>query len=374
MLAIIWDLAPGIIKVGNFELHWYSLFFAMAFFFGYKILTSIYKSEGKSEDNVDELSIYMFVAVLFGARIGHCLFYDWAYFSQHPLEIILPFRFEPEFEFTGFQGLASHGAAAGILLALYLYSRKHKDQSYMYVLDRMVIVIALAGACIRMGNLMNSEIIGKPYDGPTSFIFANPAEQKLKNDLGEDLIRDVSFQKTGKDTMIMSKYVSELDMTIHTKHIDSVDTFIKDAVWSSLFNWNEYGVYTMLPINIQGDGYEELNIKKVEKLPNGEMNITTTLYGIPRHPAQLYEAISCLLIFFFLYALYKKYGATLPEGRIFGWFCILIFGLRFLYEFLKENQVAFEDEMKLNMGQWLSIPLILIGIFALYQSYTKKNV
>lgn len=374
MLAIIWDVAPGIIRVGNFELHWYSLFFAMAFFFGYKILTSIYKSEGKSEENVDELSIYMFVAVLFGARIGHCLFYDWAYFSQHPLEIILPFRFDPEFEFTGFQGLASHGAALGILVALYLYSRKHKDQSYLYVLDRMVIVIALAGACIRMGNLMNSEIIGKPYEGPTSFIFANPAEQKLKNDLGNDLILGVSFEKTGKDTFMFSKPVSELNMTIHTKQIDSINPFVKDAVWSSLFNWSEYGTYIMLPSNFKGDGYEELEVKKVEKLSHGEMKITTTLYGVPRHPSQLYEAISCLIIFVILFAMYKKHGAALPEGRIFGWFCILIFGLRFVYEFLKENQVAFEDGMRLNMGQWLSIPLVLIGIFALLRSYTKKNV
>lgn len=374
MLGFIWDVSPGIVRLGNFELHWYSIFFALAFFLGYKILSSIYTSEGKNPENVDDLSIYMFVAVLVGARVGHCVFYDWEYFSQHPLEILLPFRFDPAFEFTGFQGLASHGAAVGILLALYLYSRKHKDQSYLYVLDRMVIVIALAGACIRMGNLMNSEIIGKPYSGFPSFIFAHPVEQKLKNDLKSSVILGVDFNTTGKDTTIMNKTVIPMDMTLHIKNVDSVEAFVKDAVWSSIFNWSEYGTYVMLPISLQNDGYQDLVLKNIETLPDQSYKVTTSLYGVPRHPAQLYEAISCLILFLLLYRMYKRYGSSLSQGRIFGWFCIVVFGLRFFYEFLKENQVAFEDRMQWNMGQWLSIPLVVVGMITLYRSYTQKNV
>ncbi|WP_236973569.1 prolipoprotein diacylglyceryl transferase [Membranihabitans maritimus] len=153
-------------------LRWYSVLFAAGFFIGYILMKKIFKRENANLDWLDSLLTYMVIATILGARLGHCLFYDWAYFSQHPLEIILPVRFEPEFQFIGYRGLASHGGAIGILFALWLFSRKVSKTPYLWILDRIVIPVTLAGAFIRTGNLMNHEIIGKPAEVPWAFKFA----------------------------------------------------------------------------------------------------------------------------------------------------------------------------------------------------------
>jgi prolipoprotein diacylglyceryl transferase len=173
MLAkIIWDVDPVIFEIGNFGLRYYSLFFALGFIIGYMIVKRMFQKENIPVKELDNLLIYVLVGGLLGARLGHCFFYDWAYFSQHPLEIILPVQFQPEFRFTGFRGLASHGGAIGILIALILFVRKSKNiKNYLYVLDRVAIPTALAGAFIRLGNLMNSEIYGHPTDLPWGFQF-----------------------------------------------------------------------------------------------------------------------------------------------------------------------------------------------------------
>ena len=165
-LFINWDVSPEIFNLGGISIRYYGLLFALAFVFGYKIEEKMFKSEGLSMVWLDKLWIYVAITTVIGARLGHCLFYDWAYYSQHPLEIVLPFRWDPTFKFTGYQGLASHGAAVGIIVGLWYYSKKVSKRSVFWILDRAVIPIALAGFFIRMGNLMNSEIIGKirrPY-------------------------------------------------------------------------------------------------------------------------------------------------------------------------------------------------------------------
>jgi prolipoprotein diacylglyceryl transferase len=184
------------------------------------------------------------------------------------LEIILPFNLDTG-QFTGYQGLASHGGAIGILIGIYLFCRKTKV-NWIWILDRLVIVIPLVGACVRVGNLMNSEI---------------------------------------------------------------------------------YGVETALP---WGFVY----------LRNGEI--------VPKHPTQLYEALSYLLIFISLMIYYYKSNAKPRSGNVFGIFLVALFGIRFLIEFIKEDQVGFEDGMILNMGQLLSVPFILAGICFIYLSYKGK--
>lgn len=168
---ITWDVSPVLFSIGNFQLRFYSLFFALGFILGYMIVKRFFKRENIPVKELDNLLIYVVVGGLAGARIGHCLFYDWAYFSQHPLEIILPFRFQPSFEFTGFQGLASHGGAIGIIISLILFVRKSTLKNYLRILDFVAIPTALAGALIRLGNLMNSEIYGHPTDLPWGFVF-----------------------------------------------------------------------------------------------------------------------------------------------------------------------------------------------------------
>ncbi|MFW5805270.1 MAG: prolipoprotein diacylglyceryl transferase [Bacteroidales bacterium] len=169
--SIRWDVDPVIIEIGNFGLRYYSLFFALAFILSYIIVKYMFNKENIPVKELDNLLIYVLIGGLAGARIGHCLFYDWAYFSQHPLEIFLPVQFQPEFRFIGFRGLASHGGAIGILIALIFFVHKSTMKNYLYVLDRVAIPTALAGAFIRLGNLMNSEIYGHETDLPWGFIF-----------------------------------------------------------------------------------------------------------------------------------------------------------------------------------------------------------
>ena len=167
-LYINWNVNPEIFDIG-ISVRYYGLLFALAFIFGYKIEEKIFRSEGLPMSWLDKLWIYVAIATIVGARLGHCIFYDWTYYSAHPLEMILPVRFTPEFKFTGYQGLASHGAAIGIIAGLWYYSKKVSKKSIFWILDRAVIPIALAGFFIRLGNLMNSEIVGLPTELPWGF-------------------------------------------------------------------------------------------------------------------------------------------------------------------------------------------------------------
>jgi len=236
------------------------MFFLLAFVSSYIVVKKQFVKHEIDVALMDSLTIYVVLGTLIGARLGHCLFYDFAYYSKHPLEIILPFTFTPEFKITGFQGLASHGGGIGIMVSLILFSRKFKLKLW-FLLDQIALVVPLAGMFIRLGNLMNSEIIGKPTDVNWAFIF-------LKDDT------------------------------------------------------------------------------------------------IPRHPAQLYEAIAYLLIFALVYYLVQKFPKA--SGFYFGMVIFLIFCFRIGVEFIKEDQSAFEAGLLLNMGQILSIPFILTGLVIMY--------
>jgi len=258
--AINWNVNPEIFRIGNFAVRWYGLLFASGFVFGYLIFFKFFKKEGLTVEMLDKLTIYMALGVVIGARLGHCLFYEPDYYLKNPIEILKVWR----------GGLASHGAALGILLALYLFIRKYK-KSYIWILDRIVVVVALGGAMIRLGNLMNSEIYGIETKLPWGFVF----------------------------------------------------------------------------------------------LRNHEI--------VPKHPTQIYEALTYLIVFGILFRTYLKTAGKFRDGTLFGWFLIMVFGMRFLIEFIKEVQVPFEEGMALNMGQLLSIPFIIIGIFVLYFYYRKEK-
>jgi prolipoprotein diacylglyceryl transferase len=172
-LFINWDVNPELLKLGAISIRYYGLLFALAFLFGYKVEEKMFKSEKLPSKWLDKLWLYVAVATIVGARLGHCFFYEWDYYRDHFFEIFLPFRYDGGFQLTGFQGLASHGAAIGIIAGLWYYSRKVSRRSILWILDRAVVPIALAGFFIRMGNLMNSEIIGLPTDLPWGFRFVN---------------------------------------------------------------------------------------------------------------------------------------------------------------------------------------------------------
>ncbi len=271
LIHIHWNINPEIFRIGGFGIRYYSLMFGMAFLFGYLILSKIYKRENVSIHLLDKLTIFIVLGTLIGARLGQVFFYEFDYYKHHLLEIVLPFSInQGNFEWTGYQGLASHGGAIGILIALEWYCKKYK-QSFLWVIDRLVVVVALSGFFIRIGNLFNSEIIGKPTNLPWAFIF------------------------------------------------EKVDF-------------------------------------------------------IPRHPSQLYEAIAYLLIFFVLWKLYQTKGLQLKKGFLFGLFLVLVFAARFFIEFTKENQEAFENALPINMGQILSLPFIIVGVYFLLRKGRKSKI
>ena len=225
------------------------------------ILKRIFKRENLKDSAHEALFIYGIIGIFVGARLGHCLFYDFDYYSKNLLEIILPIKktLNGDYKFIGFAGLASHGGTVGLIISLYLYSKKY-EISYLKTLDLIAIVAPLGATFIRLANLMNSEMIGNPTSMPWAFIF---------------------------------------------KRVDN----------------------------------------------------------IPRHPAQLYEAISYLMIFIIVFTIYKTKNIKLGNGFLFGLAITLIFIMRILIEFLKINQVDFEKGMSLNMGQILSIPFVLLGLY-----------
>ncbi|MFZ4671999.1 MAG: prolipoprotein diacylglyceryl transferase [Flavobacterium sp.] len=157
---MIWNPSEGI-NIGFFTIRFYSLMFVIAFGLGWYIMKHIYKRENETIEKLDTLFVWTVIATLLGARLGHVFFYQWDYFKDHPLEILLPFRFEPQFEFTGFQGLASHGAAIAIIIAMYFYSTRVIKRPILWVLDRVVIPVASGAVFVRIGNFFNSEIVGK---------------------------------------------------------------------------------------------------------------------------------------------------------------------------------------------------------------------
>jgi prolipoprotein diacylglyceryl transferase len=359
---LIWNGSPEIFTIGPFTLRWYGLLFALGFLVSQQILYYIHRQEGKPEKDVDTLTIYMIIATIIGARMGHVIFYQPELFWQNPLSIILPFEFSP-FRFTGFQGLASHGGAFGILFALWLYSRKKKPgQNYLQVLDRIVILVCITGCFIRLGNFFNSEILGKPSNNPLSVVFINKVSETIASE--NRYLQTFKFKKAEAQEEKNGRVPLDLILAFKPDVPESAaKSFIDTDLKFYLNRLNEY-VDQSVTSNM---------IYQITTMPDHTIGARVRIAGIARHPAQLYESISCLILFLFLFWYWSKYKIHLPEGRIFGVFMIVLWGLRFAYEFLKENQEGFEEKLPINMGQILSIPLVLVGVYILIRSYSLKQ-
>ena len=173
MLSFItWNVSPEIFTAGGFSLRYYSAFFAIGFVLAYFVIKHYYKQENIPQKELDRLTVFVVLGGILGARIGHCVFYEPSYFltREHWMEMILPFSFSP-FRFTGYQGLASHGGAIGVLLAVFIFKFRSKQDGFWAIMDKIVIPTGFVGALIRFGNLMNSEIYGYPTDLPWGFLF-----------------------------------------------------------------------------------------------------------------------------------------------------------------------------------------------------------
>lgn len=273
LLTINWNPDPELFNLfGSFLIRYYGLLWVIGIILACIIVQRQYRDRKISEDKFTPLFFYCVIGITLGARLGHCIFYDWSYYQNHLIEMILPIKQFPNegWKWIGYRGLASHGGTLGLIIALWLYCRKTK-MHYMDVLDMIAVATPICACFIRLANLINSEIIGKPTDMPWAFVF------------------------------------EQIDM-------------------------------------------------------------------LPRHPAQLYEAIAYFIFFLGMIYLYKKsdHGQKLHRGFFFGLCLTEIFVFRFFVEFLKENQVDFENTMTLNMGQWLSIPFVIIGIYFML-FYGKKT-
>ena len=268
-LAIVWDFDPVMISIGSFEIRYYGLMWAIAILLAAKFFDNFVKREGLPEAVSESIFLYGTLGTIIGSRLGHCLFYDPDFYLSHPWEIITGFR-------DG--GMASHGAAIGILVGLWLFSRKNK-LPYLWSLDRIMVGVAIGGAVVRFGNLCNSEIFGTPTSLPWGFEFVRSA-----------------------------KWVRE---------------FAPAAV----------------------------------------------------HPTQIYEALCYVITFIVLVVLYYRFDmARRRPGLMFGVGLVGIFVTRFLIESIKVNQEAFEEGMMFNMGQWLSVPFILLAGVMIYRALRKPAV
>ncbi|HLO59391.1 MAG TPA: prolipoprotein diacylglyceryl transferase [Bacteroidales bacterium] len=364
---VIWNVTPQIVDFGKFEVRYYSLLFALGFVLGYIILLRIFKKQGLTVELLDRLTVYMVLSTIIGARLGHCLFYEFDYYIHHPLEIILPWRgtIGDDFEFTGFQGLASHGAAIGILIGIYLFSRKTKS-AYLWTMDMIVIVTALAGCCIRTGNLMNSEIYGNPTKTAHGFVFTNDLSRVLMHRY-EGTIDNVSFTKSDSLNFPATKGVPllvNIEFSKKVKDVARVEKFGKYQLAEDMKRFN----YDNNVFLINGDSVNY----KVENRDR-KLWLTATIGGLPRYPTQIYEAVSYLLIFFILLGIFYALGNKRKDGFIFGVFLVLLFTARFLIEFIKQNQENFEDAMAINMGQLLSIPFVMAGIALIIWKWPKSK-
>ncbi len=259
-LFIHWNINPDAFSIGGLTVRWYGILYGCAFIASYYAFKELLKFDKLPDDFADRALVYMILGTVIGARIGDCFFYHPQYYLQHPLEIFAVWH----------GGLSSHGGACGILIALYLFARKMK-KPYIWILDRVVIVIGVAGFFIRMGNLMNSEIYGIQTSLPWGFIFERHGE------------------------------------------------------------------------------------------------------SVPKHPTQIYEALYYALTYIVLRFVYRKCDNRPRPFLIFGLFLIMVFAFRFCIEFIKNPQEDFEESMRFNMGQWLSVPFIILGVISLMVSSRQKK-
>ena len=264
---IVWDINPTIID-SFITIRWYGLMFAIGFWIGFNLVARMFRREGVPENWVSILLVYVGIATIVGARLGHVFFYQWDYYSQHPWKILATWE----------GGLASHGGAIGIIIAVILFSIFTTKRNPLWTFDLLTIVIALVGGLIRLGNLMNSEIFGHATDLPWGFMFVRSAE------------------------------------------------------WQQLYP------------------------------------------GQAVHPTQIYEALTYFALFGLMWWMYWRRNCGERPGLLFGTFLIGTFGSRFFVEFIKNPQVAFEQDMLLNMGQLLSIPFVLLGVFLIIYAMRRPRM
>ncbi len=352
---VVWDPNPAVFS-GFERLRWYSLLFALGFIISQQFMVYFFRTEGQKEELVDKLTIIMVLATIIGARLGHVLFYEPEKYLSNPIDILKVWE----------GGLASHGAAIAILLSLWFYAKRTPGQNYLWVLDRIAIVTAMTGALIRFGNLMNSEIGGKDTGTDSGFVYAWDAEEILQS-LKVPVESIEAYKPEDRSAELQGNGIVpvniDLKITKGSYSIGDLESTLQRDIKYALTQFNSSKQYLAEPLE------SPLDLTIADK---GDHYLATVkTFGRAKHPTQIYESISYLLIFLGLFAIWYKYTDRVPEGLLVGLFMIFMFGIRFLWEFFKETQVDFEKDMALNMGQILSIPLVTGGVILVILALKK---
>ena len=352
LLTITWDMGRGI-PLGFFTLRYYSLLFALGFILGYLLMKKIFQKEGVPLEKLDTLLTYVVIATIVGARLGHVFFYQWDYYSQHPIEIFKVWE----------GGLASHGAAIAIIIAIIIYCRRELKKPTLWMLDRVVITIALAGALIRMGNWFNSEIYGDINNSALQTVYTNPTRERVLGAFG-NIVESMDFHEINQ-----SEITDSIIYPVYEMQFEILPDVGREKA--------EQVVGTEIPAYVNSFKKEDKNIifsgkPDVKWSDKNPRIITVQALGVPRNPTQIYEAVGYFLIFLVLYRLYLNRNLAEKNGFIFGWFLILVWGFRFVIEYFKEVQVTSEVGKSLDIGQYLSIPLIIAGVYFIVAAKKPK--
>lgn len=352
LLAITWDMGRGI-DLGFFTIRFYSLLFALGFVLGYFLMKKMFQKAGVEQEKLDSLLTYVVIATVVGARLGHVFFYQWDYYSQHPGEILKVWE----------GGLASHGAAIAIVIAIIIYCKRVLKKSPLWMLDRVVITVALAAVLIRIGNWTNSEIYGDIANSKMETVFTNPARERILMNF-DNIFESVEFTSTNN-----SEVTDTIVYPIYDMQLQVLPQVSKEKA--------ENAIKALKPYFNERLNREDKNILmtdvKVKWDEQRKNSVHVEVLGVPRHPTQLYEAFAYFLIFLILYRLYIMESVIARQGFIFGTFLILLFGFRFFIEYFKEVQVSSEHGQGLLIGQYLSIPLVLIGVYFVVTAKKKKS-
>lgn len=350
---VVWD--PNQAVFSGFErLRWYSLLFALGFIISQQFMVYFFRKEGRNEQLVDKLTIYMVLATIIGARLGHVLFYEPDKYLSNPIEILKVWE----------GGLASHGAAIAILFALWLYAKRTPGQSYLWVVDRIVIVTAMTGALIRFGNLMNSEIGGKDTGTDYGFVYARDSEEILES-LKVPIISIDAYKPEDRAGELTGNGIVPVNFEILIEKgnytVETLEGILAQDIKYALTRFNSSKEYLAEPLETPLDF-------SIEEQSNQYL-VTVKTFGRTKYPTQIYESISYFVIFLILLGIWVKYKSRIPEGLLLGLFLISVFGMRFFWEYFKAIQVDFESEMQFNMGQILSVPLVIIGIVLILRAW-----
>ena len=336
-LFISWNIDPALYD-GVITLRYYSLLFAISFLVGFNIVKKLFINENAPVEWMDKLLMYCVVGTILGARLGHVIFYDPYYYLENISEIFMVWK----------GGLASHGAAIALIIAMWIFSKKVTKKHTLWSLDKLVIAVALAAGFIRIGNLMNSEIVGVRTNNELSLFYEYKAKSQIASFFNIDQ-KKIKFTSSNIDTLINGFYYPESKVSIPLGN-KKMNPYYSEA-FSNAFQYDN--------LESDADFFSSTNKNDFTLTPLNEMVLP--IYLIPRIPTQLYEAISYWLIFCFLFWGYWKKDWYLYQGRLFGIFLTLLFASRFFVEFFKEHQ-ALSNNSFLTMGQYLSLPLITVGL------------